>query len=508
MSSYTLNEIKAYATQAIDEILPLDEQTISQMVNYAITELRTREAVRQHFTNLLGESPKALDFITKLSNILFGDPNKLKIEKKLSQPSKNNTGWVNSATGSTLSKGQHDQRLRNASVQGTSTSELIDQTPKAAKEVSMKKKDAQKTLDSLKDLDAALNELEVSDETNRGESDRVVRVCNCNATRHPLFEMFPNCLNCGKIICAKEGFQPCSFCGKKLLNNEERLQIVEVLNREKEEIEGKSNKNERSNNQDDNMRRRKNVIKISINSTGQNNYKVQEMAFKRVERKRELERKKEELKQQKQEEVEEVQRELDYYSSLKDKDEELVRAQQQLDTLMDFQLHGAERTKIIDQASDFDAPTSSNNLWATPLERALQLKRQQKQLRKQQEADDRRSGRGKRVMDMSIRNGKVIIREVDAPTEIAEDLSDDEEIKGLQARVSDEKTKTLEENSHNVWDYQSDASKWTKPVYMGEKGTKENKELKQSDTVTAKSKVVQLGDEEEQENTIFSMVGV
>ncbi|VEU23825.1 DEKNAAC104869 [Brettanomyces naardenensis] len=511
MSSYSLNQVKAYANGAISEILPLDDETISQMVNYAISELRTRDAVSQHFINLLGETPKALEFITKFSNMIFGDPNKkISTSKIKSSPSVRPEANPTKKNGDVWASKQADkpsisnQRLKNAPLSGTSTSELLDKKPTIVREDSLKKKYAQRTLDNLKDLDAALNELEVSDTNmNKERSDKVIRVCNCNATRHPLFEMFPNCLNCGKIICAREGFQPCSYCGKELLTNEERLQIMEVLKKEKEGLEGKSN-TRREFSQDGNRgHNKKNVIKISINSTGQNNYKVQDLAFKRIEKRRELERKKEEMKKKQTEETEQVKKELEHYKSIEGKDEELLRAQERLDTLMNFQDNGAERTKIIDQASDYDLPSTSYNLWATPMERALQLKRQQKQLRKSQDAEDRRSGRGKRVVDMSIRSGKVYLREVDAPEEIPEDLSDDEEIQDLKAKVSDEKANKLEESSHNVWDYKSDASKWARPVYLGTPGG----ELETTE-LTPTPNVVQLGDTDEQEAAIFGMTGL
>ncbi|GME91082.1 unnamed protein product [Ambrosiozyma monospora] len=217
-------------------------------------------------------------------------------------------------------------------------------------------------------------------------------------------------------------------------------------------------------------------------------------------------------KQKAEEEIELVQKELDYYNSIKGRDDELIKAQERLDTLLNFQDNGAQRTKIIDQASDFDAPTTGSNLWASPLERALQLKRQQKQLRKQEEAEKERTGRGKRVMDLSIRNGKVFVREAAVTSDIPENLSDDEEIKELQGQLSQEKMKQFHANTQKVWDHENDGAKWAKPKYVGKGGDMNENGNKEEDDKenlpVLSSKVVQVGDEEEQENALFGLVGI
>ena len=42
------------------------------------------------------------------------------------------------------------------------------------------------------------------------ETKFVRKPCDCQALVHPLVN---NCLQCGKIICAREGEGPCMFCG-------------------------------------------------------------------------------------------------------------------------------------------------------------------------------------------------------------------------------------------------------------------------------------------------------
>ena len=62
----------------------------------------------------------------------------------------------------------------------------------------------------------------------------------------------------------------------------------------------------------------------------------------------------------------------------------LAAAEKHRDKLLSFQETSARRTKIIDEAADFETPSAGLSIWATPQERAMQLKRQQKMLRRQE----------------------------------------------------------------------------------------------------------------------------
>lgn len=551
--------IKRTAIKEIKEILPLDDDTLAQMIDYAIDNLATRDAVTQHFINLLGESPASLNFITHFQQLKFGSPassgsNGFKstpsspppIETPNQVPSKKNSNpkvikivsgggrngaskiitkkivkkgtnvWGSGSDSKTEQPKQQPQNRLAKNSTGASTSELLDLKPSTVSKQSISKKTAKKKLDNLKDLDSALLELEINDPNSADfdDSHKIRRVCNCMATRHPLFEMFPNCLNCGKIICAKEGLQPCSYCGKPLLSNEERLQILSILKSEKEELEGKKAIAKSS---EVTGKKKKNKITISMSSTGQNNFKIQEQLFNKIEKKRELEKVKLEKEKEEKEEVDKIQKELDYYASIKGKDEELIKAQERLDKLLNFQDNGVERTKIIDQASDFELPSSggSTNLWASPLERALQLKRQQKVLRKQELSEKQRSGRGKKVMNMAIRDGKVILQEraISADEEVGE-FSDDEEIQDLQNAIKDEKKIDDDIKAKNSWNYEKDKLKWEKPVYIpnGEEdvksnddsGNKENSQ-KEDDILSEVKPRMQFGSTDELENALFQI---
>lgn len=85
---------------------------------------------------------------------------------------------------------------------------------------------------ALKDLDDAIRALEMT--TNPSQTvDASLRRCNCAAARHPLLAAAPNCLNCGKVICLKEGLGPCTFCGTPLLSASEVQSMIRELKDER-----------------------------------------------------------------------------------------------------------------------------------------------------------------------------------------------------------------------------------------------------------------------------------
>ena len=60
-----------------------------------------------------------------------------------------------------------------------------------------------------------------SSKTKSTLSDETVRrVCDCEATKHPLVN---NCVNCGRIVCLSEGPGPCFFCGYMVTYNNEPM---------------------------------------------------------------------------------------------------------------------------------------------------------------------------------------------------------------------------------------------------------------------------------------------
>jgi hypothetical protein len=106
----------------------------------------------------------------------------------------------------------------------------------------------------------------------------------------------------------------------------------------------------------------------------------------------------------------------------------LKKATEHRDRLLGFQATSAQRTKIIDEAADFETPTSTRgNIWATPQERAIQLKRQQKVMR-QMEWDAKQDYEKRMVVvEIDLKGRKVVKRMEDIePPQVGS--SSDEEV--------------------------------------------------------------------------------
>ena len=59
--------------------------------------------------------------------------------------------------------------------------------------------------------------------------------CGCFGTEH---EVINNCLNCGRIICAREGERPCPYCGTPVLSDE-TLSDPALVEKKQKEIQKK-----------------------------------------------------------------------------------------------------------------------------------------------------------------------------------------------------------------------------------------------------------------------------
>ncbi|KAF1991612.1 zf-C2HC5-domain-containing protein, partial [Aulographum hederae CBS 113979] len=197
------------------------------------------------------------------------------------------------------------------------------------------------------DLDSAIKALEVQIQSSFTPSaeENAARRCQCMATRHPLLEAAPNCLNCGKIICVKEGLGPCTFCEKPLLSAAEIQGMFRILKDERgKERQQAIAQAHRKPEVSQTPRPFANLAKPGSVSTPVSSTP----------------------------------------SSDSEGEEKLRRAKEHRDRLLNFQTNNAQRTRIHDEAADFETPTSGQSMWVSPQERALQLKRQQKVLREQE----------------------------------------------------------------------------------------------------------------------------
>ena len=432
-----------WAMTQLSHLLPLDEDSLKQIIDY--TSALPKDAAGEHLKNLLGDSPKALEFISSFnarrnaSNTVSSAPapvppegaRKPKKKKppvnKLPPPRRpddygNTLGAYQKkeeedymggskqtrpepALAKTLAlrdqpdarqlpKGTPANPTPTAKPPPSASGHLISDLPNVrsgSRTSSRTSSPAPKTKISvtggnsmhgasttLQDLvrpplrspksptdqcqDSAIRTLEV--QTNPSlSSGPSSRRCTCLATRHPLLVAAPNCLNCGKIICVKEGIGPCTFCGYPLLSSQEITAMIESLRQERGQE--KMNLNNAS-------QRRPDLATTPRPFTNPSSGTAS--------------------------------------SSSSTADKTLDLAKQHRDKLLAYQAENARRTHIIDEAADFETPTSGLSMWSSPVERATQLKRQQKVLREQEWNAKPEYEKRSVVISVDLVGGKVVRR--------------------------------------------------------------------------------------------------
>ncbi|RDA95306.1 hypothetical protein CP533_3510 [Ophiocordyceps camponoti-saundersi (nom. inval.)] len=325
----------------LSQLLPLPEDELQQILDYAATLSKTEAAT--HFHDLLGDSPLAIDFISSFNSQRSSNSNSTatnstrgpgrKNKNKAVASSQDEDGrrrsQVASAPGSS-----HTSRSATPSRQGAgylisdkarSNPSSRSATPGINKGIKVAVAGGPSS--ALSDLDAAIRALEMTtDPTVKS------RRCNCVATRHPLQSAAPNCLSCGKVICMREGLGPCSFCGSPLLSPDETQAMLRELKDERgrERMAANAAAN-----------RRADVSKTPAPFTkprdGESNVEAA-----------------------------------------------AAKAREHRDKLLGFQAQNARRTTVRDEAADFDmgdALAGTGSMWASPEVRARELKRQQKLVR-------------------------------------------------------------------------------------------------------------------------------
>ena len=464
----SLDDLRKDAVNAVGRILPLDFAICAEMVDYTLT--LPQDQIEGHLLDLLGHSDESYEFISKFTEL----KNKTALSQK-NQPEKAKPKPAKSERVPKCDPGASTETERTTSrtrLQNNTTSVTVSQLsslkPSSQLSNAEAKKTKKKNLDSLKDINAVLREVEEAKmlaETDLTNSLTVRRVCNCMTTKHALFEVAPNCLNCGKIICTKEGLQPCSFCGKELLSEHEKTEIIRILQQEKNLLQLKLANPKEKLIQQQTIKPQKH-IKFP-NAMSGNLWKAQEEAFKLVEEEKKRRREQEEQEAQQKRDIEDQKRELELYKRKHNVNKALLTAQERLEMLLHYQETGAERNKIIDNAADFEIPSvSCGSMWLSPMERVLQLMKQQKQLRTLEAVGKAREGRSNRVVEMVIRDGSVKM------VEKVVNMSDEgqRDIEQLEKEIHQEKLAQEQALFKNVWDYESELNKWQKPVYVGDRG--------------------------------------
>ncbi|KAK9495566.1 hypothetical protein V1508DRAFT_409071 [Lipomyces doorenjongii] len=337
--------------------------------------------------------------------------------------------------------------LSKKKVEGTLTSDLA--TKKAAMKPDVKsgvgaalaEKNGQKSIKvhSLQEVEDAIQILESEYTDTR---DR--RICNCQAQRHPLLEVAPNCLNCGKIICVKEGLGPCTSCHTPLLTKEEYSGLVTELRQERGQL-----KNEIYNEQSKKLTTGGNTRLTYSGSAGGQPLTTDQAMLPGLD-----------------------------------------RANDQLSNLLSFQANSVQRTRIIDNASDFDLPGSGSDRWLTPAERAMQLRKQQRTLKQMEALEAKRNGRGKRVISIDLRGNKVVAED-HSETDFDSDEVDDIEEIDTNSALKEQTGAKIE-----MWNPDKDNARFIRPSYPGLKETgAEGQGHADANTDKARTKQVDSDDE-------------
>lgn len=216
---------------------------------------------------------------------------------------------------------------------------------------------------AIADLDAAIRSLEITTNPSLsgGKPDDVaLRRCNCVATRHPLQSAAPNCLGCGKVICLKEGLGPCTYCGAPLLTSDQVQAMIRELKDERGREKQAANRD---------AHRRADV------ASAPRPFTKAKTGFEAV-------------------------------------DEAEAKAREHRDKLLNFQAQNARRTTVRDEAADFDVSGAmggmGGSMWATPEERAKEVKRQQKLLREMEWNARPDYEKRQQVVSIDLVGGKVV----------------------------------------------------------------------------------------------------
>lgn len=248
---------------------------------------------------------------------------------------------------------------------------------------------------ALSDLDSAIRSLEIQTNPSLASdspADLKRRQCNCMATRHPLLDIAPNCMSCGKVICLKQGLGPCTFCNTPIISNDEIGKVLRILKDERGEEKMKANNA---------SQKRAEVASGKARAFTGREFLSQTTSSKPSP----------------------------LSSAAASEDEGAKdKAKAHRDKLLTYQANNARRTQIHDEAADYDLPSSGTSMWASPAERAQQLKKQQRMLREMDWSSRPEYEKRQMVASIDLKGGKVVRRmaEVEKP-DFSADESDPED---------------------------------------------------------------------------------
>jgi hypothetical protein len=481
--------LETWAVPRLQQLLPLDEDSLKQIITYTDTLPKTVAA--EHLKNLLGDSPQAFEFISSFNTRRQKPPNEAAPKPSpVQQASSSNNATPRTsspASASEVPRAKPRQGKKKANIHALPARQLEDRgnvvggyrkqqeedyTPKPARpnhkqrvadNLALREKPDAKQMPlitdsgppatkqppsaagqlisdalappakkgsasssrnaspsrktkikltggtamhgastALSDLDSAIRSLEIQTNPSLASdspADTKKRNCNCMGTRHPLLDMAPNCLSCGKVICLKQGLGPCTFCGSPIISNEEISKVLRILKEERGEEKMKANNA---------SQKKAEVASGKARAFTGREFLAQTSSSTKPSP-------------------------LSSAAASEDEDAK-DKAKAHRDRLLAFQANNARRTRIHDEAADYDIPTSGTSMWASPQERAQQLKKQQRMLREMEWSARPEYEKRQMVASIDLKGGKIVRRmaEVEKPDFSADD-EDELEDGGYQA---------------------------------------------------------------------------
>jgi hypothetical protein len=230
------NDLVAWTASQVQTLLPgLEGPYLQEAVKYSLT--LPPEDSNRHWRSLLGSFPQVDIFLKELNE--RRNPPK-PATKQPTQPPRLHDPVPISPSHSRLSSTEHSRtpspskvlRITSKPTQqkkkgpGKLTSDLGKPKPKTLPNPTAKAIEEGRPLTELEEIDSALQSISLTSNPNR-------HPCGCFGTKHEVYPISPNCLVCGRIICAAEGLGKCFFCGEELIDESQRNELVRELRHER-----------------------------------------------------------------------------------------------------------------------------------------------------------------------------------------------------------------------------------------------------------------------------------
>ena len=153
---------------------------------------------------------------------------------------------------------------------------------------------------------------------------------------------------------------------------------------------------------------------------------------------------------------------------------QLDAAKAHRDRLLNFQAQNARRTRVVDEAADFETPNVASTLWMSPAQRALALKKQQRILREMEEKARPEWEKKKTFMSLDIKGGRVkrVYHSAPADSSPSGEKEDEEQAEEDISREEGQQRTGGEAFSHNPL---LASGGLLRPVWKGSEGRRERK---------------------------------